>query len=236
MVKIISLINPKGGVGKTNIAINLSMLLSALSKKVLLIDLCPQGDATYCLGIKNSPNFVGDILLQKVRAGVTVRSTPYFGFNVIPSFNKLNQVVEELNEIRKPENRLRKALEDLREEYDFIIIDTASGFNILTKNAINAADEIIVPIQCQTLALRQALNLQKRFKDISIVFTMYGWRNKLSRKIVKQAKEEFKGFIYNTLIPKTEVLGEITKPIFKEFPNSKAARAYKQLAEEVVNK
>ena len=236
MAKIISIMNPKGGVGRTNVAINLAMMLSALSKKVLLIDLCPQGDSTYCLGIKNSPNFIGDVLLQKVRAGVTIRSTPYFGFNIIPSFNKLNQTIKELNEIRKSENRLKKALEDLKEEYDFIIIDTASGFNILHKNAINASDEILVPTQCQSLALRQVLDFNKRFKNISIVFTMYGWRSKLSRKVVKEVRNNFNGLIYNTLIPKAEILGETTQPIFKELPNSRAARAYKQLAEEVVGK
>jgi len=228
--------NPKGGVGRTNIAINLSMMLSALGKKILLVDLCPQGDATYCLGIKNSPNFIGDILLQKVRPGVVVKSTPYFGFNIIPSFNKLNETIKDLKGVKKPEFRLKKGLEDLKEEYDLIIIDTPSGNNILNKSAIVASDEIMVPVQCCSLCLKQVLEFIKGMKNVSIVFTMYGWRSKLSRKIVKETRDSFKGFIYNTLIPRAEILGEITKPIFKELPNSRVARAYKQLAEEVINK
>ncbi len=247
MVKIIALANLKGGTGKTNVAVNLSMFLSALGKRVLLIDLTPQGDATFSLGIKSSPNYVGDVLLQKIRPKLAVKSTPYFAFDIMPSFPELISAISKLREVRKPETRLKEAIEKMEEDYDFVIVDTCPDFNILTLNALYTADEIMIPIQSECLALRNANQLVSMIhsfislkeKEVSAVLTMYGWRSKISRSVSKAVKNEFEGYVYNTVIPRTAILSQVTgskEPILKSAPNSRAARAFKQLAEEVISR
>ncbi|PIS34900.1 MAG: hypothetical protein COT37_00210 [Parcubacteria group bacterium CG08_land_8_20_14_0_20_43_9] len=247
MPKIIALANLKGGTGKTNVAVNLSMFLSALGKRVLLIDMTPQGDATFSLGIKSSPNYVGDVLLQKVRPKLAVKSTPYFAFDIMPSFPELISVIGKIRQLRKPEGRLKEAIEKMEEDYDFVIIDTCPDFNMLTLNALYAADEIMIPIQSEYLALRSAHQLtsmirsigQLKEKEISAVLTMYGWRSRISRTVSKAMKNEFSGYIYNAVIPRTAILSQVTEskePILKSAPNSRASRAFKQLAEEVISR
>ncbi len=151
MVKIIALSNLKGGTGKTNVAVNLSMFLSALGKRVLLIDMTPQGDATFSLGIKSSPNYVGDVLLQKIRPKLAIKSTPYFSFDIMPSFPELISLIGKMRELRKPEMRLKEAIDKIDDDYDFILIDTCPDLNYFTLNALYAADEIMIPIQSEVL-------------------------------------------------------------------------------------
>jgi len=233
MARKIVVANLKGGVGKTNVCVNLCMFLSALGKRVLLVDLSPQGDATFSLGIKKSPHDVGDVLLQRLRPGAVIKSTPYFGYDIMPCFSDTSQ---ELINHRKPELRLKMALEGLEEDYDFIIIDTSPGLDIFCLNALEAADELIVPVQAEYLALRSVKKLlnRKTFKKFNILITMYGWRSRVSRNIVKRARKEFSGHVLNTIIPRAAILAqESIEPILKTAPNSRAARAYKQLAEEV---
>ncbi len=244
MARKIAIVNLKGGTGKTNVCINLSMFLTALGKRVLLIDLSPQGDATFSLGIKPSPNSVGDVFLQKIRPQVAIKSTPYFGFDVMPSFPELKPIEENLRNVKRPELRLKKAMENLEEDYDFIIIDTPPEFNLLTLNALNSADELIIPIQAEYLAMRSAEQLLKiieksnlKFKRISALVTMYGWRSRSSRSVAKSLRESFSGYVFNTIIPRAVSLiqaEDVKEPILKASPNSRAARAYSQLAEEVV--
>jgi len=247
MARVIAIANLKGGVGRTNVCINLSMFLSALGKRVLLVDLSPQGDASFCLGIKSSSNFIGDVLLQKIKPRTAIRSTSYFGFDIMPSFSKLDEIMSKLKGARKTEKRLKEALEGIQEDYDFIIIDTPSDFNALIANALIAADEIIVPVQCEYLALRAANQFAKfiksfsnlKNKDISALLTMYGWRSLLSRSVAKRTKKEFPGYVFNTIIPRATILAqaaELKEPILKSAPNSRAARAFRQLAEEVINR
>jgi chromosome partitioning protein len=247
MARVIAIANLKGGVGKTNVCINLSMFLSALGKRVLLVDLSPQGDATFCLGIKSSPNFIGDVLLKKIKPRVAIKSTAYFGYDIMPSFSRLEEIVSELKRARKTEKRLKEALERVQEDYDFIIIDTPSDFNALIANALIAADEIIIPIQCEYLALRAANKLAKfiksfrnlKDKETNALLTMYGWRSLLSRSVAKRTKKEFPGSVFNTIIPRAAILAQsagLKEPILKSAPNSRAARAFRQLAEEVINR
>jgi len=247
MARVIALANLKGGVGRTNVCINLCMFLSALGKRVLLVDLSPQGDATFCLGIKSSPNFIGDVLLQKIRPRIAIKSTSYFGYDIMPSFPRLNEVISKLKGIRRTEKLLDDALDRVKDDYDFIIIDTPSDFNLLIANALIAADEIIIPVQCEYLALRAAnqfAGFLKSFrnlknKDISALLTMYGWRSLLSRAIAKRTKSEFPGYVFSTIIPRTAILAQTTEtkePILKSAPNSRAARAFRQLAEEVISR
>ena len=246
MARKIAIVNLKGGTGKTNVCINLSMFLTALGKRVLLIDLSPQGDATFSLGIKASPNSVGDVLLQKIRPQVAIKSTSYFGFDVMPSFSGLKPIEEDLRNVKRPELRLKKAMENLEEDYDFIIIDTASEFNLLIRNALYSADELIIPIQAEYLAMRSAKQLLKmieksslKLKRISALITMYGWRSMVSRNIAKIVRNDFPGYVFSTIIPRAAILAQTTEskePILKIAPNSRAARAYRQLAEEVAGK
>lgn len=247
MTRVIAIANLKGGVGRTNVCVNLSMLLSALGKRVLLIDLSPQGDASFCLGVKSSSNFIGDVLLKKIKPRIAIKSTSYFGFDIMPSFPKLNEIIAELKGVKKTEKRLKDAIERVKDDYDFIIIDTPSDFNVLIANALVAADEIIIPIQCEYLALRSANKLAKfiksfsnlKDKDTRALLTMYGWRSLLSRTIAKRTKKEFPGSVFNTIIPRAAILAqtaELKEPILKSAPNSRAARAFHQLAEEVINR
>jgi chromosome partitioning protein len=242
MSKIIAIANLKGGVGKTNVAINLSMFLVALGKKILLIDLSPQSDASFCLGVQKKKNFIEDVLLQKIRPSISIKNTPYFGFDLIPSSSGLRQAKNELDKVRRGELRLKKVLEEL--EYDFVIIDTAPNFDILMQNALFAADEVIIPVQAEPLAMRSAKDfvsiIDKRKMDIErirILITMYLWRSLLSRKIFKSAKKDFADKLFNTTIPQAAILAQLPEkkePILKTVPNSRAARAYNQLAEEVL--
>jgi len=246
MARKIVIANLKGGTGKTNVCINLSMFLAGMGKRVLLVDLSPQGDASFSLGIKPSPNSVNDVLLQKIRPQVAIKSTSYFGFDVMPSFLELKAIDEDLRKVKRPELRLKKAMENLEEDYDFIIIDTAPEFNLLIKNALYSADELIIPIQAEYLAMRSAKQLIKmiqksslKLKRISALITMYGWRSKISRNIVKIARKDFPDYLFSTIIPRATILAqtaESKEPILKIAPNSRAARAYRQLAEEVVGK
>jgi len=244
MARKIAIANLKGGTGKTNVCINLSMFLTALGKRVLLIDLSPQGDATFSLGIKPSPNSVGDVLLQKIRPRVAIKSTSYFGFDVMPFFPGLKSIDEDLRSVKRPEFRLKKAMENLEEDYDFIIIDTSPEFNLLMLNALHSADDLIIPIQAEYLAMRSAKQLSEiieksslKFKRISALITMYGWRSRTSRSVAKSLRESFSGYVFNTIIPRAVSLiqaEDVKEPILKASPNSRAARAYSQLAEEVV--
>jgi len=247
MARVIAFTNLKGGVGRSNVCVNLSMFLSALGKRVLLVDLSPQGDATFCLGITSSPNFIGDVLLQKINPRVAIKSTSYFGYDIMPSFPKLNEIASKLAIARRPEMRLSEALDKVEEDYDFIIIDTPADFNILTLNALFAAKEIIVPIQCEFLAWQAAHRLvsllqarnKLRDKKISALLTMYGWRSRLSRAIAKKTRNEFPGYVFNAVIPRAAILAqsqETKEPILKSVPNSRAARAYRQLAEELISR
>jgi chromosome partitioning protein len=165
----------------------------------------------------------------------------------MPSFPRLDETLSKLKGVRRAEKLLDDALDRVKDDYDFIIVDTPSDFNLLIANALIAADEIIMPIQCEYLALRAA-NQFARFvksfrnlknKDVSALLTMYGWRSLLSRAIVKKTRSEFPGYVFSAIIPRTAILAQTTetkKPILKSAPNSRAARAFRQLAEEVISR
>jgi chromosome partitioning protein len=245
MAKIITLANLKGGVGKTSIAINLGMFLSALGKRVLLIDLSPRGDSTFCLGIKSSPNFIGDVLEKKIKPKAAIKSTSYFGYDVMPSFPRLESIILKLQGTRNAEIRLKQALQEVKDDYDFIIIDTAPVFDILMLNALFASEYLIIPVQCEYLAFRSAQELVSRvslIKELSLqepkfLLTMYVWRSRLSRSVSKIARKEFGEQVLSTVIPKASILAEEEQrkdPVLKSFPNSRPARVFRQLAEEIL--
>ena len=247
MTRTIAIANLKGGVGKTNVCINLSMLLSALGKRVLLVDASPQGDATFCLGIKPSANFIGNVLLKKIKPKMAVKSTAYLSFDIMASFPKLDEAVAKLKGVRHMEKRLDEALKRVKDDYNFIIIDTPADFNFLTASALIASDEIIIPVQCEELALisaKRLISFIKSFrnlknKKINILLTMYTWRSRLSRNVAKQARKEFPEYVFNATIPRSVLLGQtanLKQPILKSAPNSRSARIFRQLAEEIINR
>lgn len=237
MAEIITIANLKGGTGKTNVAINLGMFLSALGKRVLLVDLSPLGDAAFCLGIKTRE--------IKAKNKIAIKSTPYFGYDVMPCFRERNDVIKKLKKDKNSEIWFKGMIKKIQEDYDFIIIDTAPSLDSLLHSALFCSNRLIIPLQCEYLALRAAkefiyqINSFRKLsiKKPEILLTMYMWRSRLSRNISKLAKKEFKDQVLNATIPKSAILAEEVErkePVLKSFPNSRAARAFRQLAEEII--
>jgi chromosome partitioning protein len=247
MARIIAVVNPKGGVGKTNVAINLSVFLSAKGKKVLLVDLSPQGDATFSLGLKDSLDLLSKFLLGRISSEKAIKKNHYFNHDILPSSPNFVFGAQKLAKRKDRKFRLKKGLEKIEKTYDFIIIDSPPGFGVLVQNAIYASKEIIVPIQCQYLALKGAKDLllflrnlkpKPRVEKIGFLLTMYSFRSKSSREIAKIVRESFAKFVFGTAIPQAIALSRSLKtkePILKYAPNSRAARAYEQLTQEVLN-
>ncbi len=249
MGRIIAVANQKGGVGKSTTAINLSSCLAELNKRVLLVDIDPQGNGTSGVGIDKNriektvyDMFVGDSDIQKV-----IQCTDIEKLEVIPSNVELAGAEIELLGIDEREYILKKELSKVKDLYDFIIIDCPPSLNILTVNAMSAADTILVPIQCEYYALEglsqliYTINLVKKklnpsLKIEGVVFTMYDARTNLSLEVVENVKSNLKQNIYKTIIPRNIRLAEAPShglPINLYDPKSTGAESYRLLAEEV---
>lgn len=250
MSRIISIVNEKGGSGKTTTAVSLGAFLAKFGKKILLCDLDPQANATIALGFtpqKNSLNiyhsFSEEIPLRNI-----IKNTSLFNFDIAPSNSDLAGSNVELLEKADREMFLKKILSPVEKDYDFILIDPPPSLGILTLNSILAAKEIIVPIQCEFFSLKSLeglsgifelieKNLNKSFEKISGLLTMYDKRNALSRMVEKEVKKSFQGTVFETIIPRNIKLAESPrygKTIFQYAPDSKGARAYERLAEELI--
>ena len=251
MSRVIAIANQKGGVGKTTTSTNLSASLAELGKKVLVVDIDPQGNATSGLGIdKNSlENTLYELFVGECELEECLISDALENLSVLPSNVNLSGAEIELIGVDKREYILKKNLEKIRDNYDYIIIDCPPSLNILTVNALSAADSVLVPIQCEYYALEglsqlvYTINLVKKRLNPNltmegVVFTMYDARTNLSLEVVENVKNNLKQNIYKTIIPRNIKLAEAPSrgmPINIYDPKSSGAESYKLLAEEVIN-
>lgn len=253
MGRIIAIANQKGGVGKTTTSINLSACLAELEKKVLVIDLDPQGNTTSGFGIdkEEMDNTVYELMLGEcsIRESMTqVENIEHL--SLIPSNVNLAGAEIELLGINEKEYILKNAVDYIRDDYDFIIIDCPPSLNMLTVNAMTTADSILVPIQCEYYALEGISQLihtidlvQKRLnpnlKIDGVVFTMYDARTNLSSDVVDTVKENLNATVYQTIIPRNVRLAEAPShglPINLYDAKSSGAESYRNLAKEIIER
>ena len=250
MGRIIAVANQKGGVGKSTTAINLSACLAEKGKKVLAIDMDPQGNTTSGFGVdKNGiENTLYELLLGEAETKDTIVKDVVENLDLIPSNINLSGAEIELVGIDDKEFILKGITDKLRRKYDYIILDCPPSLNMLTINALTAATSVLVPIQCEYYALEglsqliHTINLVKErlnpnLRIDGVVFTMYDSRTNLSMQVVENVKQNLNQKVYNTLIPRNIRLAEAPSygmPINMYDPKSAGAEAYMQLAEEVI--
>ena len=249
MAKIIAIVNQKGGVGKTTTTVNLSAALAKKGKKVLLIDEDPQGNATSGVGVnKNQEKSVYDVIITDTEISETIIESSIKKLYVCPSNINLAGAEVELVPMMARENKLKEKLEEVKDKFDYIIIDCPPSLGLLTINALTAANSIIIPIQCEYYALEgvgqlmNTVNLIKKQlnKDLyieGVLLTMNDARTNLSNQVISEVKKFFKNNVYKTIIPRNVKLSEAPSygmPITTYAPLSKGARCYEKLAGEVL--
>jgi chromosome partitioning protein len=249
--KIIAIANQKGGVGKTTTSVNLSACLAFLGKRVLLVDTDPQGNATSGVGVDKGDidECIYDVLVDDVDARQVVKGSSLPNLNVIPSTIQLAGAEIELVPTISREVRLKRALEKIAQEYDYVIIDCPPSLGLLTINALTASDAVIIPVQCEYYALEglsQLLNtvrlVQKHLNnDLAIegvLLTMLDARTNLGLQVIEEVKKYFQDKVFQSIIPRNVRLGEAPsygKPIIIYDPKSRGAEVYLELAKEVLN-
>ena len=251
MGKVVSIANQKGGVGKTTTAVNLSTILAKKGKKVLLIDADPQGNATSGIGIsKEIDKSVYDVIINDVSIKEAAKKTSIKNLDVCPSNINLAGAEVELVSLISRENRLKEKIEEIKYDYDYMIIDCPPSLGLVTLNAFTASDSVLIPIQCEYYALEgleqliNTINLVKRHLNRNIeiegaLLTMYDIRTNLSNQVVKEVKKYFNNKVYKTVIPRNVRLSEAPSygmPITIYDPKSKGAKCYEKLAREFLNK
>ena len=250
MGKIIAVANQKGGVGKTTTAVNLSAALAQLKRRVLLIDCDPQGNATSGLGIDKTSleQSVYDVLVDRANLGDIIIHTDY-GLDLVPAVMDLAGAEVELVEAEDKLYRLKNAITPIKGIYDYIIIDCPPSLGHVTLNALTAADSVLLPLQCEFYALEGLSQLMSTIEMVreqfnpelsieGLVLTMYDGRTNLSQQVEAEVRGHFPDQVYETKIPRNVRLSEAPsygQPIFAYAASSKGARAYKELAREVVS-
>lgn len=251
MALIYTLVNQKGGVGKTTTTINLGAYLADMGQRVLLVDLDPQANATSCLGIDKATVKSGtyEALMGTIPAADSILRNPQLKLSLLPSAPALaGAEVELVNELAR-ENRLKQALAPLKDRYDYILIDCPPSLGLLTLNGMVAAqDGLLIPVQCEYLALeglgmlmdtvaRVRKALFPKLKVRGILLTMYDNRTNLAQEVVDEVRGHFGDQVFQSIIPRSVRLAEAPShglPILAYFPNSPGADAHRALAEEVL--
>lgn len=252
MSRIIAIANQKGGVGKTTTAINLSSCLASLGKKVLALDLDPQGNMTSGLGLNKNEveSSVYDLIIGNIEIENCICKNVIENLDILPSNIDLSAAEIELIGVDNKEFIIKNEVAKVRENYDYVIIDCPPALSMLTINAMTTADSILVPIQCEYYALEglsQLIHtielvqsrLNESLKIEGVVFTMYDARTNLSLQVVENVKDHLNQTIYKTIIPRNVRLAEAPSygmPINLYDPRSTGAESYMRLAEEVINK
>ncbi|HEY3725383.1 MAG TPA: AAA family ATPase [Acidimicrobiia bacterium] len=249
MPRIIAIANQKGGVGKTTTSVNLGASLAELGYRVLVVDLDPQGNATTGLGInaRNLQASVYDVIMTNAAIEDCVEPTSLKNLFVAPATIDLAGAEIELVPAFSRELKLRRALEEVRDEYDYVLIDCPPSLGLLTVNGLAAADDVIVPIQCEYYALEGLsqlirnvtlvrTNLNPKLDVRGIVLTMYDARTKLADQVEQEVRQHFGRRVYQTVVPRTVRLSEAPsfgQPIIVFDSTSRGAVAYRELAKEV---
>jgi chromosome partitioning protein len=247
MTTVIALANQKGGVGKTTTAINLGASLAKRGRRILIFDFDPQANSSAGLGVRVESGTTYDVVINDVPASKIVVETPIDGLFLAPANPGLAGAEVELVPMLAREFRLKRALEDIRGAYDLVLIDCPPSLGLLTVNALAAADEVIVPVQCEYLALEglgqltQTLELVRRNLNPSLrlrglLLTMFDSRTNLSQQVADEVRAHFAN-TFKTVIPRSVRLSEAPShgmPIAKYDPSSRANRAYDELAEELI--
>ncbi|MEJ2162965.1 MAG: AAA family ATPase [Robiginitalea sp.] len=252
MVKTIAIANQKGGVGKTTTTVNLAASLGVLEKSVLVIDADPQANATSGLGIEGDEVAQGSyqVLEHTVAAGETIIKTGSPNVDLIPAHIDLVAIEIELVDKDDREYMLKRAINHLKDKYDYILIDCAPSLGLLTLNALTAADSVIIPIQCEYFALEglgKLLNTVKSVQRIhnpdldieGMLLTMYDSRLRLSNQVVEEVKKHFGDMVFETIIQRNVRLGEAPsygESIIKYDASSKGAANYLNMAHEILQK
>ena len=253
MTTVISIVNQKGGVAKTTTAINLSAALGSMGKKVLLVDLDPQGNATAGLGVKKKSleHTTGEVIMGEVRPAQAVIKTEFKNLYLMPSTQKLAGAEIALPKMENRNLQLKKALLQIKDDYDIIIIDCLPSLGVLALNGLCACDRIIIPMQCEPYSLEgvaELISTVKRVKMSSnrnlqlmgIAFTMVDSKLKVNREVMRAIKSKFpEDTFFNTEVPRNVKITEAPRhgePIMYYDPSSKGADAYARLAKEVARK
>jgi chromosome partitioning protein len=248
--RIIAIANQKGGVGKTTTSVNLSACLAYLGKKVLLVDIDPQGNASSGVGVNKGEvqQCIYDVLIDDVSVKETILETKVENLHIVPATISLAGAEIELVSTISREVRLKRALQEVQGLYDYIVIDCPPSLGLLTINSLTASDAIIIPVQCEFYALEglsQLLStirlvqkhLNKNLAIDGVLLTMFDARTNLGIQVIEEVKKYFQDKVYKTIIPRNVRLSEAPshgEPIIIYDPKSRGAEVYLELAKEVI--